>query len=134
MPEERKPVCEYCQSTLTVKLGNETHCNSCGRSWGLDLNPISTHAADRKRLASASTGFNPHRHDSEGLADLEAQLNQADREFSKAVMDVASHRGADREELSRLRQIERDAKRKLDRLLEIRGELATQKSVSWPQR
>jgi hypothetical protein len=63
MSEERNPVCPYCQGTqgtLTVRLGNETHCNSCGRSWGLDKNPIATHAADRKAGRSRAAGWPPN--------------------------------------------------------------------------
>jgi transposase-like protein len=56
MPED-KPVCPYCQSTLTVRLGNETHCNACGKSFDLDRNPIATEAANRKAQRSGANGW-----------------------------------------------------------------------------
>ncbi|HLZ52107.1 MAG TPA: hypothetical protein VKP61_15275 [Candidatus Acidoferrum sp.] len=57
MPEELKPVCPNCQSTLTVKLGNETHCNCCGTSFDLDRNPVATQAANRKARRSRASGW-----------------------------------------------------------------------------
>ncbi len=59
MPEETK-TCPHCQSSLTVRLGNETHCNSCGKSWGLDKNPVATQAAARKARRSEKTGWPPN--------------------------------------------------------------------------
>jgi hypothetical protein len=122
MPEETKTICVYCQSSLTVRLGNETHCNSCGRSFGLDRNPVATQAADRKRAASASTGFARHRHENEGLADLEAQLNQAETTLRTASRNVLSFKGSG-PELAHRRQVETLARTKRDELLIIRGEL-----------
>jgi hypothetical protein len=128
MPEE-KTICPFCQSNLTVRLGCETHCNSCGKSFALDKNPISTQAADRR---AAATGFPAH-HESEGLGAVEQKINQAEREFSEAVLNVARHAGNSEERLQ-LRQAERDAKQRLDKLLQERGELATQRTRPWPQR
>jgi hypothetical protein len=126
---ETKPVCPFCQSTLTVRLGCETHCNSCGKSFALDRNPISTIALNRKAAASPSTGYGLHP-GNECLSELEQAINSAEREFSEAVLNVCRHRG-DAEELRKLRQAERDAKAKLDKLLADRGELATHRSDHW---
>jgi hypothetical protein len=127
---EEKPVCLFCQSTLTVRLGCETHCNSCGKSFALDRNPISTTALNRKRAAGPSTGYGLHP-GNEDLRELEQEINSAERALSSAIMDVCRCSRTDAEQLSRLRQAERDAKAKLDRLLADRGELATQKSAHW---
>jgi hypothetical protein len=128
MLDETKTICVYCQSALTVRLGNETHCNSCGRSFALDKNPISTRAADRRRAASASTGFSAHRHENEGLEEIEAEYNAVEAELRTASRAVLGCKGPGAE-LSRLRQIEKEAREKRDRLLQKRGELATQRSL-----
>jgi hypothetical protein len=107
-----------------VRLGNETHCNSCGKSFALDRNPVSTQAADRKRAASASTGFNPHQHACEGLVDLEQKTNEAESELRTASLNLLRSKGTALE-VALLRQIEREAREKRDRLLKVRGELVT---------
>jgi hypothetical protein len=122
--------CPYCQSTLVVKLGNESHCNSCGKSFGLDRNPISTQALNRKASASPSTGYGLHA-GNEDLSALEQEINQAERELSSAILDVCRCSRVDTEQLSRLREAERAAKERFSKLLEVRGELATQKSRPW---
>jgi ribosomal protein L37AE/L43A len=38
--QEAKPTCPRCQSTLTVRLANAWHCNSCGIDFGIEKNPI----------------------------------------------------------------------------------------------
>jgi hypothetical protein len=119
--------CPYCQSSLTVRLGNETHCNSCGKSFGLDRSPVSTQAANRKRAASASTGFNRHQHENEGLEAIEAEYNAVEAELREASRAVLSCRGTAME-LSALRQVETLARRKRDELLAIRGELIAQRT------
>jgi hypothetical protein len=130
--EDTKPLCPFCQSSLTVRLGNETHCNSCGRSWGLDRNPVATQAADRKRAASASTGFYPHQHECEGLSAIEAEYNQAEAALREASRNVLCCKNG--LELLPLRQIERKAREERDRLLQIRAErLAHKAAASWPQ-
>jgi hypothetical protein len=129
MTEETKSTCPYCQSSLTVRLGNETHCNSCGKSWGLDKNPISTIALDRKARQSDSTGFHRHHHASEGLADLEKALNESEATLREASRRVLGCKGDSAERL-RLRQDEHDARQKRDRLLQIRGELVSSRVSS----
>jgi hypothetical protein len=119
-------ICPYCQSTLVVKLGNETHCNSCRKSFGLDRNPVSSQAADRKRAASPSTGYGHHQHACDGLADLENETNEAESELRAASLNLLRSKGTAME-IALLRQIERDARAKRDRLLQIRGELVTQR-------
>jgi len=57
MEEQSKTVCPFCHSAITVRLANETHCNQCGRSWGLDKNPVSTMALARKARRSRKTGW-----------------------------------------------------------------------------
>jgi len=126
MSEETKTVCQ-CGSTLTVRLGNQTVCNQCGRSFALDRNPVSTQAADRKRAASASTGFNPHQHAYEGLAAIEQERNEAEAELRTASLNVLRSKGTALE-LALLRQIEREARAKRDRLLQMRAELVTHRS------
>jgi hypothetical protein len=125
MSDETKTICVYCQSTLTVRLGNQTHCNQCGRSFGLDRNPVSMQAADRKRAASPSTGFGHPKHACEGLAEIEAASNVAEADLREASRNVLSCKGGVLE-LARLRHIEREARTKRDRLLSIRAELVTQ--------
>lgn len=127
MSDETNPVCVFCQSDLLVRLGNETHCNSCGRSFALDRNPVSTQAANRKRAASASTGFNRHRHENEGLEENLSRYNEAEAELRTATRSVLACKGSDAE-LSRLRQIEIFARAKRDELLQIRGELQKARS------
>jgi ribosomal protein L37AE/L43A len=55
--EETKPICIFCQSPLTVRLANETHCNSCGKSFALDKNPVATIAQNRKARRSKESGW-----------------------------------------------------------------------------
>jgi transposase-like protein len=122
MPEETKTICPFCQSSLTVRLGNETHCNSCARSFALDKNPVATQAANRKTAASASTGFARHQHVNEGLEAIEADYNLAEAALREASRALLSCRGP-AAEVSRLRQIETLARAKRDEVLTIRGEL-----------
>jgi ribosomal protein L37AE/L43A len=124
MSEETKTICPFCRSTLTVRLGNQTHCNSCGKSFALDRNPVSTQAADRKRSASPSTGYGHPKHACEGLTDLEQETNVAETELREATRNVLGCKGTGLE-LAFLKQAERDARAKRDRLLQIRGELVT---------
>jgi uncharacterized Zn finger protein (UPF0148 family) len=119
--------CPYCQSTLVVKLGNETHCNSCGKSFGLDKNPVSTQALNRKAQRSPSTGYGHPKHACEGLADLEKETNEVEAELRAASLNVLRSKGTSME-IALLRQIERDARAKRDRLLQVRGELVTQRT------
>jgi hypothetical protein len=132
MSMEEKIICVHCGSDLTVRLACETHCNACGKSFALDKNPIVTIAANRRAAAGPSTGF-PVQHGNAELSSLEQAVNRAERELSDAVLNVCRHRERDAE-LLRLRQVERDAKQNLDRLLATRGELATQRSRPWPRR
>lgn len=125
MNEETK--CPKCGSELITKLGNEKRCQECGLMFGLDRNPVSTQAADRKRAASASTGFNRHQHENEGLEAIEAEYNAVEAELREASRAVLSCRGTAME-LSALRQVETLARRKRDELLAIRGELIAQRT------
>jgi hypothetical protein len=119
--------CPYCQSTLVVKLGNETHCNSCGKSFGLDRNPVSTQAADRKCAAAPSTGYGQPKHACAGMADLEKKTNAAESELRAASLNLLRSKGSVME-IALLRQIERDARAKRDGLLKLRGELVTHRA------
>ncbi len=51
---EERPICPHCHSDLTVPLGQQWHCNACGREFGFDKNPISTAAAKRVRTRVTS--------------------------------------------------------------------------------
>jgi hypothetical protein len=133
MPEE-KPTCPFCESSLLVRLGNETHCNSCGKSFDLDKNPVASMAAASKRQASPATGYAPHQHENAGMEDLEAELNQAEAELREASWKVLLCKSSD-SELSGLRQIERDARAKRDSLLQVRADRTAQKAIAgWPKR
>jgi hypothetical protein len=59
MPEE-KPVCPKCGSDLLVRLGNQTHCNSCGKSHGLIKDPIGEAARRARAARSEKTGWHKH--------------------------------------------------------------------------
>jgi hypothetical protein len=120
MPEETKAVCPDCGSELVVEISNMKKCNQCGAQWGLDRNPIVAQAAARKAERSPSTGFTPHHHATEGLADLEQQLNEAERILREASMFVLCGKGP---ELVHLREAERIARDWRDRLLARRAEL-----------
>jgi len=126
MPEEK--ICPFCQSNLTVHLGNEMHCNSCGKSFGLDRNAIATQAANRRAQAGPSSGFRPHHHANDGLQEIEAQINKAEAALREAVRAVLAVKHDDSAFLS-LRQDARDAKEHWDELLKLRAErvAATQK-------
>jgi tRNA(Ile2) C34 agmatinyltransferase TiaS len=40
MPEETKPVCPRCGSTLVVEFANMKRCNQCGHQFDLERFPI----------------------------------------------------------------------------------------------
>jgi uncharacterized Zn ribbon protein len=47
MSEKEK--CPKCGSTLTLRLGNQSHCNSCSHEWAIDRNPVATNALRRRK-------------------------------------------------------------------------------------
>jgi transposase-like protein len=45
---EEKQKCPFCASELTVAIANQRHCQSCGREFDIESNPISARALREK--------------------------------------------------------------------------------------
>jgi tRNA(Ile2) C34 agmatinyltransferase TiaS len=53
-PAESEPVCPQCGSTMIQAVGQQKHCNSCGKDFDWDPNPIATCAQKRKQQRESS--------------------------------------------------------------------------------
>jgi len=44
---DKKEQCPHCSSALTITIGNQRHCNSCGHDFDIRKNPVADAAAQR---------------------------------------------------------------------------------------
>jgi hypothetical protein len=58
---EEKQKCPKCGSDLLVRLGNQTHCNSCAHEFGLVRDPIAQRAARARAARCEKSGYQPHK-------------------------------------------------------------------------